>query len=150
MANITSKITFDFWFRNLKIPLRRPILLTLEICAIKLQLHYVKNCAKSCLGNSITITLHQKLRHQKLRLKLFPNMLCNRSLRELGSYILAISLGQKNRRTKVPRIFPIFVPNFAPNFAPNFPRIFWGVSVLHFVGNGDQKKFTKNPRRFSM
>ena len=33
-------------------------------------------------------------------------------------------LGQKSCRTKVPRIFRIFVPNFAPNFAPNFPRSF--------------------------
>ena len=59
-------------------------------------------------------------------------------------------LGQKSCRTKVSRIFRIFVPNFAPNFAPNFPRIFRGLFVLRFVGNGDQKKFTKNPRRFSM
>ena len=60
------------------------------------------------------------------------------------------SLGQKSCRTKVSRIFRFFVPNFAPNFAPNFPRIFWGVFVLHFVGDGDQKKFTKNPRHFAM
>ena len=59
-------------------------------------------------------------------------------------------LGEKNRRTKVPRIFQIFGPNFAPNFAPNFPRIFWGVFVLRVVGNGNQKKFTKNPHHFSM
>ena len=55
-------------------------------------------------------------------------------------------LGQKSCRTKVPRIFRIFVPNFAPNF----PRIFRGVFVLCFVGIGDQKKFAKNPRLFSM
>ena len=60
------------------------------------------------------------------------------------------SLGQKSCRTKVSRIFRIFVPNFAPNFAPNFPRIFRGYFVLRFVGDGDQKKFTKNPRPFSM
>ena len=59
-------------------------------------------------------------------------------------------LGQKSCRTKVPRIFRFFVPNFAPNFAPNFPRIFREVFVLRFVGSGDQKKFTKNPRHFSM
>ena len=60
------------------------------------------------------------------------------------------SLGQKSCRTKASRIFRIFVPNFAPNFAPNFPRIFRGLFVLRFVGDGDQKKFTKNPRHFSM
>ena len=60
------------------------------------------------------------------------------------------SLGQKSCRTKVSRIFRILVPNFAPDFAPNFPRIFRGLFVLHFVGDGDQKKFTKNPRHFSM
>ena len=60
------------------------------------------------------------------------------------------SLGQNSCRTKVSRIFRFFVPNFAPNFALNFPRIFWGVFVLHFAGDGDQKKFTKNPRHFSM
>ena len=60
------------------------------------------------------------------------------------------SLGQKSCRTKVSRIFRIFVSNFAPNFAPNFPRIFRGLSVLRFVADGDQKKFTKNPRHFSM
>ena len=49
-----------------------------------------------------------------------------------------------------PRIFLIFVPDFAPNFAPNFPRIFRGFFVLHFVRNGVQKKFTRNPRHFSM
>ena len=59
-------------------------------------------------------------------------------------------LGQESCRTKVSRIFRIFVPNFAPNFAPNFPRIFRGLFVLRFVGDGDQKKFTKNPRHFSM
>ena len=60
------------------------------------------------------------------------------------------TLGQKNCRTKVSRIFGFCVPDFAPNFAPNFPRIFRGFFVLRFVGNGDQKKFTKNPRHFSM
>ena len=59
-------------------------------------------------------------------------------------------LGQKSCRPKVLRIFKIFGPNFAPNFAPNFSRIFRGFFVLRFVGNGDQKKFTKNPRHFSM
>ena len=59
-------------------------------------------------------------------------------------------LGQKSCRTKVSRIFRFFVLNFAPNFAPNFPRIFRGVFVLRFVGDGDQKKFTKNPCHFSM
>ena len=59
-------------------------------------------------------------------------------------------LGQESCRTKVSRIFRIFIPNFAPNFAPNFPRIFRGLFVLRFVGDGDQKKFTKNPRHFPM
>ena len=56
-------------------------------------------------------------------------------------------LGQKSCRTKAPRIFRFFSPNFSPNFTPNFPRFCWGFFVLHFVGNGDQKKFTKNPRQ---
>ena len=60
------------------------------------------------------------------------------------------ALGQKSCSPKVPRIFKIFVPNSAPNFAPNFSRIFRGFFVLRFVGNGDQKKFTKNRRHFSM
>ena len=60
------------------------------------------------------------------------------------------ALGQKSCRTKVSQIFRIFVPNFAPNFAPNFSRIFRRVFVLRFVGDGEQKKFTKNPRHFSM
>ena len=61
-----------------------------------------------------------------------------------------LMLGQKSCRTKVSRIFRIFVPNFAPDFAPNFPRIFRGLFVLRFTGDGDQKKFTQNPRHFSM
>ena len=44
---------------------------------------------------------------------------------------LGVLLGQESCRTKVSRIFRIFVPNFAPNFAPNFPRIFDDFS--HFV-----------------
>ena len=59
-------------------------------------------------------------------------------------------LGEESCRTKVSQIFRIFVPNFAPNFAPNFPRIFRGLFVFRFVGDGDEKKFTKNPRHFSM
>ena len=59
-------------------------------------------------------------------------------------------LGQNSCRTKVSRIFRFFVPDFAPNFALNFPRVFRGFFVLRFVGNGDQKKLTKNPRHFSM
>ena len=59
------------------------------------------------------------------------------------------SLGQESCRTKVSRIFRYSVPNFAPNFAPNFPRIFRGLFALRFVGDGDQKKFTENPRHFS-
>ena len=66
------------------------------------------------------------------------------------SRVVPRMLGQKSCRTKVSRIFRFFVPDFAPNFAPNFPRIFRGFFVLRFVGNGDQKKFTKNPRHFSM
>ena len=54
-------------------------------------------------------------------------------------------LGQKVAERKFPES-----PNFLPNFALNFPRISRGVFVLCFVGNGDQKKFTKNPRPFSM
>ena len=70
--------------------------------------------------------------------------------RELLNLCSVMLLGQKSCRTKVPRIFRISVPNFAPNFAPNFPRILRGLFVLRFVGDGDQKKFTKNPRHFSM
>ena len=59
-------------------------------------------------------------------------------------------LGQESCRTKVSRIFRCFVPNFAPNFAPNFPRIFWGLFVLRFVGDGDQKNFhQKSPPFFN-
>ena len=42
-----------------------------------------------------------------------------------------------------------FRSGFAPNFSPNFPRIFRGFFVL-LVGNGDQKRFTENPRHFLM
>ena len=70
--------------------------------------------------------------------------------KQSSEQILDKFLGQESCRTKVVRIFRIFVPNFAPNFAPNFPRIFQGLFVPRFVGDGDQKKFTKNPRHFSM
>ena len=45
--------------------------------------------------------------------------------------------------------FPNF-SNFCPEFCSEFSRIFRGLFVLRFVGDGDQKKFTKNPRHFSM
>ena len=63
---------------------------------------------------------------------------------------IVVLLGQHSCRTKVPRISRVFVPNFAPNLAPNFPRNFRGFFVLRFVGDGDQKKFTKNLRHVSM
>ena len=69
--------------------------------------------------------------------------------RDWGS-VAPSSLGQKSGRTKVPRIFRIFVPNFPPEFCSEFSPIFSGIFVLRFPGNGDQKKFTKNPRPFSM
>ena len=56
-------------------------------------------------------------------------------------------LGQRSCRTKVPRIFRILVPNFLPK---NFPRVFRGSFVLCFPGDGDHKKFTKNPLPFSI
>ena len=41
---------------------------------------------------------------------------------------------------------PGFCPEFLSEFSPNFLRSF----RASFCGNGDQKNFTKNPRRFSM
>ena len=46
--------------------------------------------------------------------------------------------------------FQNFRPEFYPEFCSKFSPNFRGVFVLRFVGNGDQKKFTKNPRHFSM
>ena len=46
--------------------------------------------------------------------------------------------------------FSNFRPEFCPEFCSELSRIFRGVFVLRFVGNGDQEKFTKNPRHFSM
>ena len=62
---------------------------------------------------------------------------------------MAIFLSQKSCRTKVPQMFSNFRPEFCPEFCseffPNFSRSF----LLRFVGDGDRKKFTKNPRLFS-
>ena len=74
------------------------------------------------------------------------HLVCTLLIKTGESLKITVKLGQKSCRPKVPRIFKIFVPNFAPNFS----RIFRGFFVLRFVGNGDQKKFTKNPRHFSM
>ena len=49
-------------------------------------------------------------------------------------------LGQESCRTKVSRIFRIFVPNFAPNFAPNFPRIFSRIFRASFRGKRRPEK----------
>ena len=47
--------------------------------------------------------------------------------------------------------FSNFCPGFCPEFLSEISRFFfWGFFVLCFVGNGDQKKITKNPRYFSM
>ena len=61
-------------------------------------------------------------------------------------------LGQESRRTKVSRIFRIFVPNFqfcpefCSEFFPNFSRTF----RASFRERRRPEKFTKNPRHFSM
>ena len=94
--------------------------------------------SKTCLcvsWGSLLMGGGQKAHQQTRNLRTVPGL---RSL-----YVL---LGQKSCRTKVSRIFGIF----APNFAPNFPRSFRGLVVLRFAGDGDQKKFTKNPRHFWM
>ena len=57
-------------------------------------------------------------------------------------------LGQKNRRTKVPRIFRFFVPNFAPNFAPNFPRFFEEFSCFVSWETETRKNSPKIPAIF--
>ena len=58
-----------------------------------------------------------------------------------------IDLGQKSCRTKVSRIFRIFVPNFAPKFCSEFSPTFSRTFRASFnMGDGDQKKFTKNPQ----
>ena len=44
--------------------------------------------------------------------------------------------------------FSNFHPGVCPEFRSEFSPKFSGVFVLRFVGNGDQKKFTKNPRHF--
>ena len=76
-------------------------------------------------------------------------------------------LGQKSRRIMSRSVPPRFVrseklqnesspnfsdfrPKFAPNFAPNFPQIFRGRFVLRFLGTETRRKFTTNPRHFSM
>ena len=65
-------------------------------------------------------------------------------------YNCALLLGQKSCRTKVSRIFRIFVPNFAPNFAPNFPRIFRGLFVLRKPkGDGGKGTGKKKSRQFA-
>ena len=60
----------------------------------------------------------------------------------------SIALGQKSCRTKVSRIFRIFVPNFAPNFAPNFPRIFRGLSCFVSWETETRKNSPKIPAIF--
>ena len=101
-----------------------------------------------CLGDGPTTASESTVSNTEISAFFGPHRVPGRELSDfLSAYYL---LGQRSGRTKVPRIFRIFVPNFLPNFAPNFPRIFRGVFVLCFPGNGDQKKFTKNPRPFSM
>ena len=52
-------------------------------------------------------------------------------------------------RTKIPRIFRIFVPNFAPNFAPN-PRIFLRTFRASFRGRRKPEKIhPKSPPFFN-
>ena len=55
----------------------------------------------------------------------------------------------KSQNERFPN-FSNFRPEFCPEFCSEVSRIFRGLFVLHFVGDGDQKKFTKNPRHFSM
>ena len=46
--------------------------------------------------------------------------------------------------------FSNFRPDFCPEFCSEFSRIFRGFFVLRFVGDGEQKKFTKSPCHLSM
>ena len=57
--------------------------------------------------------------------------------------------GRKVAEQKFPNCLN-FRPEFYPEFCSEVSRIFRGVFVLRFVGNGDQKNFTKDPRHFSM
>ena len=47
---------------------------------------------------------------------------------------------RKVAERKLPEFFELSARILPPNFAPNFPRIFGGVSVLRFLGNGDKTK----------
>ena len=68
----------------------------------------------------------------------------NRTLCWCSTNSLRRRLDQKNWRTKVPRIFRIFVPNFAPNLLRIFPELF----VLRFVGNAETRKNHQEPPPF--
>ena len=59
-----------------------------------------------------------------------------------------LRLGQKSCRTKVSRIFRIFVPNFAPNFAPNFPEFFEDFSCFISWETETRKKSPEIPAIF--
>ena len=57
-------------------------------------------------------------------------------------------LGQKSCRTKVSRIFRIFVPNFVPDFAPNFPPNFLRSFRASFRGKRRPEKIHQKSRPF--
>ena len=59
------------------------------------------------------------------------------------------SLGQKSCRTKVSRIFRIFVLNFAPNFAPNFSESFEDFSCFVSWEMENRKNSLKIPAIFN-
>ena len=90
----------------------------------------------------------------------FKSLICTNKLVKLQIKIskcklqmrFALGMVQRVRSEKLQNEsfpnFRIFVPNFAPNFAPNFPRIFRGLFVLRFVGDGDHKNSPKIPAIF--
>ena len=66
----------------------------------------------------------------------------------LSSLSKGLLLGPKRCRTKIARLYRIFVSDFRPNLPPNFSRIFR--ALFPRKRRPQKKKITKNPRQLSV
>ena len=70
-------------------------------------------------------------------------------MRDCGAIVSETLRLEKLQNESSPN-FSNFCPEFCPEFCSEFFRILRGFFALRFVGNGDEKRFTKNPCHFSM
>ena len=104
-------------------------------------------CVRCTFEGSFSVFLYQKWNLIRIKTSLNTYLIRIQTCTPCHgtpSYKIRSEKSQNKSSPNFSDFCPGFCPEFLSEFSPKFLRFF----VLRFVGNGDQKKFTKNLRHF--